>query len=106
MENSNKKSRKIGQGNKLCRDIVGEVHEEECRDIPKFFATLIKQMAAELRRDISNLTRQEKGKIMKQCACHKVFYVATDISTKDKTKENFMSQHKKTISRHNIQSQQ
>ena len=26
----------------VCRDIAGEVIEEECRDIPYFFATLIK----------------------------------------------------------------
>ena len=41
----------------------------------------------------------ENGKTMKQCACDKVFYVAIDISTKDKTKVDFMSRHK-------IQSQQ
>ena len=68
-------------------------------------------MAAELRHDISNLCRDRKklrfqmncvatkdnsiatgnGKTMRQCACDKVFYVATDISTKNKTKADFMS---------------
>ena len=48
----------------------------------------------------------ENGKTMRQCVCDKVFYVTIDISTKDKTKANFMSRQKKTMSRHNIQSQQ
>ena len=51
---------------------MGAAHEEECRDIPYFVTT-------------------ENGKTMKQCACDKVFYVATDISTKDKTKADFIS---------------
>ena len=38
-----------------------------------------------------NSIATENGKTMKQCACDKVFYVATDISTKDKTKADFMS---------------
>ena len=42
------------------------------------------------------------GKSMRQCTYNKAFYVATDISTKDKTKANFMSRQKKTMSRHNI----
>ena len=46
-----------------------------------------------------NSVATENGKTMRQCACDKIFYVATDISTKDKTKANFTSQH-------NIQSQQ
>ena len=46
----------------------------------------------------------ENGKTIKQCACNKFFYVAIDISTKDKTKEDFMSRQIKTMSRHNIQS--
>ena len=48
----------------------------------------------------------ENGKTMKQCACDKVFYIEIDISTKDKTKADFMSRQKKTMSRHNIQGQQ
>ena len=76
-------------------------------------------MAVELRHDISNLCRDKKklrfqmncvatkdnsvtignGKTMRQCAWDKVFYVETNISTKNKTKADFMS-------RHNIQSQQ
>ena len=95
----------------LCRDIAGEAHEEECRDIPYSVVTLIKQMALELSHDISKSSRDikkrshrmnsvaikdnyvaiENGKTMQQCACDKVFYVATDISTKDKTKADFMS---------------
>ena len=38
-----------------------------------------------------NSVATENGKTMKQCACDKVFYVVTDISTKDKTKVDFMS---------------
>ena len=48
----------------------------------------------------------ENGKTMRQCACDKVFYVAKDISTKEKTKADFISRQKKTMSQHNIQSQQ
>ena len=48
----------------------------------------------------------ENGKTMKQCAYDKVFYVATDISTKDKTKADFMSKQEKTMLRRNIQSLQ
>ena len=44
----------------LCCDKVGEVHEEECRDIPYSLMTLIKQMAVELCRDISQLCRDVK----------------------------------------------
>ena len=50
-----------------------------------------------------NFVTTENGKTMKQCPCNKVFYVATDISTKDKTKADFMSRQKKNISLHNIQ---
>ena len=53
-----------------------------------------------------NFIVTENDKTMKQCACDKVFYVATDISTKDKTKTDFIPRQKKTMSRHNIQSQQ
>ena len=106
----------------LCRDIAGKAHKEECRGILYSIVTLIKQMALEpcrnilqLCRDIRNegirrtlsrqkitLSRKENGKTMRQCAYDKVFYVATDITTKDKTKADFMSRQKKTMSRHNI----
>ena len=90
---------------------MGTTHEEECRDIPYSVATLIKQMALEpcrnilqFYRDIRNEVNQmnsvatkdnsiatENGKTMEQCACDKVFYVAKKISTKDKTRADFMS---------------
>ena len=38
-----------------------------------------------------NSATTENGKTMRQCAYDKVFYVATDISTKDKIKADFMS---------------
>ena len=53
-----------------------------------------------------NSIATENGKTMEQCACDKVFYVAIGISTKDKTKADFVSRQKKTMSQHNIQSQQ
>ena len=45
-----------------------------------------------------NFVVTENGKTMKQCAYDKVLYVAIDISTKDKTKADFMSRQKKTMS--------
>ena len=54
------------------------------------------QMNSVVTKDNSVMT--ENGKTMKQCASDKVFYVATDISTKDKTNADFMSQQKKTMS--------
>ena len=45
-----------------------------------------------------NFVLTENRKTMKQCVCNKVFYVATAISTKDKTKEDFMSQQNKNMS--------
>ena len=53
-----------------------------------------------------NSVATENGKTMTQCACDKVFYVTTDISTKEKTKADFISRQKKTMSQQNIQSQQ
>ena len=44
----------------LCHDIAGEVHEEECRDIPNYVVTLIKKMAIEFCHDISNLCHDKK----------------------------------------------
>ena len=44
-----------------------------------------------------NFIAIENGKTMKQYACDKVFYVATYISTKDKTKADFMSRQKKNM---------
>ena len=79
-------------------------HEEGCHDIPYSIVTLIKQVTLEPCRNIlqfcrnirnedirRTLSQQENGKTMRQCACDKVFYVATNISTKDKTKAYFMS---------------
>ena len=37
-----------------------------------------------------NSVATENGKTMQQWACDKVFYVATNISTKDKTNADFM----------------
>ena len=38
-----------------------------------------------------NSVATENGKTMKQCAYDKFFYVTTNISTKDKTKADFLS---------------
>ena len=37
----------------LCRDKVGAIHEEECRDIPYYVMTLIKKMVVEFCHNIS-----------------------------------------------------
>ena len=42
----------------------------------------------------------------RQSVRDKIFYVAIDISADDKTKADYMSRQKKTMLRHNIQSQQ
>ena len=47
-----------------------------------------------------NFIAIENGKTMKQFVYNKVFYVATVISIKDKTKADFMSRQKKNMSRH------
>ena len=44
----------------LCSDKVGEVHEEECHDIPYSAATLIKQMVVKFCRNISQPYRNIK----------------------------------------------
>ena len=83
---------------------MGAAHEEESRDFPYYVVTLIKQMSFETCHDIKKQSHQmnsvstkdnsitiKMAKKMKQCACDKVFYIATDISTKDKAKADFMS---------------
>ena len=88
----------------------GVAHKEECHDIDQtndigalsqHLTILLRhqkrrhQMNFAATKDNYVATRNEKT--MRQCAYNKVFYVATDISTKDKTKADFMSQEENYV---------
>ena len=82
----------MSQHSLLCATLIKQMALEPCHDILKSSHDRKKrshQMNSIVTKDNSIVT--ENGKTMQHCACDKVFYVVVVISTKDKTKVDFIS---------------
>ena len=87
----------------LCRD-TDQANGSEI--LSQHLTTLSQHKEMKISYELYGDKKYQNNDKSRQCACNKVFHVATDISVSDKTKADFMLRQKKTMLQHNIQRQQ